>query len=342
VKQLTVTANGTYTASSYEVWNEVAVNVPSFAPSLQSKTATPTESAQTITPDSGYDGLSQVDINAISSTYVGSGVTRRTSSDLRARAGTVTVPAGYYSEQVSCNVANGVEGTPTASKGTVSNHTIAITPSVVNAKGYIVGGTKTGTAVTVSASELVSGTYMINASGIKDVTNYASASVATGSSTMPSSLSGSSASLTTGTNTLTLTKTISAAPVVTAGYVSTGTAGNVAVTLTASVTTKAAATITPNTSNQTIASGTYLTGTQTIAGDADLIAANIKTGVSIFNVSGSYTSDATASAADIISGKTGYVNGSKITGNLVVQKYYTGSSTPSSSFGSNGDIYVQS
>lgn len=43
---------------------------------LQSKSVTPTESAQAVIPDSGYDGLSQVDVGAISSTYVGTGVTR--------------------------------------------------------------------------------------------------------------------------------------------------------------------------------------------------------------------------------------------------------------------------
>lgn len=43
---------------------------------LQSKYVTPTESAQAVIPDSGYDGLSQVDVGAISSTYIGTGVTR--------------------------------------------------------------------------------------------------------------------------------------------------------------------------------------------------------------------------------------------------------------------------
>ena len=55
------------------------------APTYTSQAKTgivPTESSQTITPDSGYDGLSSVQINAISSTYVGSGVARKSSSDL--------------------------------------------------------------------------------------------------------------------------------------------------------------------------------------------------------------------------------------------------------------------
>lgn len=52
--------------------------------------------------------------------------------------------------------------------------------------------------------------------------------------------------------------------------------------------TKAATIYTPTTSNQTITAGTYCSGVQTIKGDSDLKAENIKSGVSIFGVSGSY------------------------------------------------------
>lgn len=50
--------------------------------------------------------------------------------------------------------------------------------------------------------------------------------------------------------------------------------------------TKGAQTYTPTTTNQTISSGRWLTGAQTIKGDANLVASNIKSGVSIFGVSG--------------------------------------------------------
>lgn len=258
----------------------------------QDKTVSPTESKQYITADTGYTGLGTVTVNAISSTYVGSSITQRDGDDLTASGATVTVPAGYYSAQATKSVTTmnlPTSASSSATSGYISKATISRSTSdqYINiAPGYNSAG----------------GYYKINA-------------VANGSVTAPSSISDSSATISTGTNTLTLTKSVSVTPnVITAGYISAGTAGNSSVSLTASVTTKAAATITPGTTDQTIATGTYLTGTQTISGDANLIGSNILSTANIFGVQGT----------------------------VVVQNYYTGSSTPSSSLGSDGDLYLQS
>ena len=64
---------------------------------LQVKTASPTESSQIILPDAGYDGLSKVNINAIPTTYVGSGVSRDSGGTYYPSTSTQTVAySGHY------------------------------------------------------------------------------------------------------------------------------------------------------------------------------------------------------------------------------------------------------
>ena len=132
------------------------------------------------------------------------------------------------------------------------------------------GESKTGTIITKSASDLTtSGASVVVPAGYYP--DEVSKSVATATQATPS-ISVSSSGV------------ITASATQSAGYVSSGTKS-----ATKQLSTKSATTYTPSTSNQTISSGYYLTGTQTIQGDSNLVASNIKSGVSIFGVSGSYS-----------------------------------------------------
>lgn len=163
-----ITTNNTYDVTNLA---SVTVAVPSGSPTLETKSVsyTPTESQQTeeVTAGTGYDGLEKVNVTvgAISSSYVGSAIDRRDSTDLSASGATVTAPAGYYAAAASKSVASGTAGTPSATKGSVSEHSISVTPSVTNTAGYISGGTITGTPVTVDVAELESGTKTITENG---------------------------------------------------------------------------------------------------------------------------------------------------------------------------------
>lgn len=292
----TIDQNGTYNAAddSLDGYSSVVVNVSGggAAPVLQAKTVDPSTTEQTVAPDSGYDGLSSVtvtpiqtqsksatpsessqtvtpdsgkylssvNIGAISSTYVGSEITRRGSTDLSVSGATVNVPAGYYESSTSKSIPSGSVSVPAT---TIIDD---VDISVNSSTGVI--------SASFSASQSV-------------------------------------------------------APTVNSGYVSSGTAGTVTASGsgTLQLQTQFGDTITPTKLAQVVVpAGRYTLGAITV----DAIPSNYID-----------TSDANASSSEIISGKTAYVNGSKLTGTLVIQHYYTGSSAPSSSLGEDGDIYLQ-
>ena len=123
--------------------DDITVQYTKPTPTLQSKSATPTESAQTITPDSGYDGLSQVSVGAISSSYVGSNVPRQAAQTITPTTTDQTIASGKYLtgtqtiEGIVCtnltaaNIANGV---------TVKIGTATDDDSVASVTGTLQGG----------------------------------------------------------------------------------------------------------------------------------------------------------------------------------------------------------
>lgn len=72
--------------------------------------------------------------------------------------------------------------------------------------------------------------------------------------------------------------------------------------VTGTIQSQAAQTITPGTADKTIASGKYLSGAQTIKGDANLLPENIKNGISIFGVTGTYESSGSSGGKNVAQG----------------------------------------
>lgn len=284
----------------------------------------------------------------------------KTVDDLTVDGPMVTVPAGYYADEVGKSVPTVTQATPTISitsgglihviasqkAGYVSagNKTNAkqllaqgaaeYTPSTSDqtiSSGIYLTGTQTikgdsnlvpdniksGTSifgvtgtyeggssgsgvdvsgVTATASDVLAPKVFVDSTGAEQtgaiVTKTADDLTASGATvTVPtgyyaSDVSKSVATATQATPSISVSSSgvITASATQSAGYVSSGTKS-----ATKQLSTKSATTYTPGTSNQTISSGYYLTGTQTIQGDSNLVASNIKSGVSIFGVSGSYS-----------------------------------------------------
>lgn len=145
-----------YVSSSYGTLTAGTISV-SGSNSLQlttvsANTITPTESEQTAVASNVYT-LGTIKVGAISSTYVGSGITRQSSTNMTVSTNTVTAPAGYYSTSASKSIPNGSATTPAT--------TITANPTIsVSSSGLITAtASKTqGVTPTVSAGYVSSGT----------------------------------------------------------------------------------------------------------------------------------------------------------------------------------------
>lgn len=169
---INITANGTHDVTSYASAN---VNV-SASPTLQSKSVTPSTVSQTVRPDNGYDGLSQVTVAA---------TPRQAKSATPAAASqTVTPDSGYVglsqvtvagdANLIPANIAQGVTifGVTGIMSGNVVNGSLieVICSTNIDAVTAVIGGTtytgyldtSTNTAYITIPYTVTSGTITVN------------------------------------------------------------------------------------------------------------------------------------------------------------------------------------
>lgn len=241
-------------------------------------------------------------------------LTKRTSSDLTVSGATVTAPAGYYPNAASTTIPATMPPTITfTAEADDEEGEIHVRATATQSAGYAKGGS---TYNDVFPKLTVSGdAATMECNGAKITRRVASATQATPSITVSS------------------TGLITASATQTEGYVSAGTES-----ITEQLTTQAGKTVTPTTSNQTaVASGRYTTGAITVKGDSNLVAGNIKKGVSIFGVTGTHEGGASIATCNVtltFGASVGYVR-------VVATTFANGAFGTSSQYKSSGTFTLE-
>lgn len=301
---------------------KVTVAYKSTTPStLQEKSVVPTKTEQSVLPDTNYDALSKVTVAAIPDEYQNisevtasaedvvqgkkivdsTGVVSGTMSDngtvskvLDTTTKSYTIPSGKHSgagvvsittQEKSVTpstsaqeivpdtgkVLSKVTVAAVTSSGIDTSDATATSDDILSGKTAYVDGAKiTGNIPTQSASSLTAKTNTVTVPAGYYATQV-SKSISTGTVNDPM-FNVSASGL--------VTVTVSTS----AGYVT-----NVSKQNTYQLPTQAAKIVTPSTTQQTaVASGKYTTGDVYVSGDSNLVSENIKSGVTIFNVAGTY------------------------------------------------------
>lgn len=334
---ITVNSNGLITATASQTRGYISAGTKSSTQQLTTQgatTITPTKSTQ-VAVASGKYTTGTISVNPIPSEYItttdataaatdilagetayvdGSKVTgtipRKTESDLVATGPTVTVPGGYYASQVTKSVATTTQATPSVS----INNSGLITATATQSAGYVTAGTKSGTKqLTTQAAKTITPTKSEQTAVAANVYTTGAVKVAA----IPSEY------ITTTDATAVATDMLSGKTAYVKGSKVTGTMPNNGeiTNIMDGVNVKSIAIPAGYTSGGSI--GLDNTIDNEVSEQANLIAQIIEQANNLPDADsgggGIDTSDATATAGDILSDKTAYVNGVKITGNIATK-----------------------
>lgn len=228
-------------------------------------------------------------VNSAGETIQGT-IETKTDANLSASGKTVSVPAGYYAKAYTKDVGTTSIAKPTisvAADGTITASVSQTTP------GYIASGVSNSNTLTLSSTHDTD----FKAANIRDgVTIFG--------------VEG------TFTDDATVTTTGSAGKLESPDMLSGKTAYAQGFKVTGTIPTKTSTDLSASNLTITVPAGYYASNVTKTLSDTDLAAGNIRKGFNIFGVDGTFTSDATAVAANILNTKTAYVNGSKVTGTM--------------------------